>query len=49
MTDSPSAAATDGPKTPEPNETLSGDRLCMECMHPLVGSPIMREPQTGLL
>ena len=49
MTDSPSAPATDGQKAHEPNETLSGDRLCMQCMHPLVGSPIVREPQTGLL
>lgn len=35
MTDSPSAPATDGQKAHEPNETLSGDRLCMQCMHPL--------------
>ncbi|MEY3144205.1 MAG: hypothetical protein RLY21_2698 [Planctomycetota bacterium] len=33
----------------QPVETLTGDRLCMQCMHPLVGSPITREPQTGLL
>lgn len=32
-----------------PAETLAGDRLCMQCMHPLVGSPITREPATGLL
>ena len=37
------------PARAEPVETLAGDRLCMQCMHPLVGSPISREPQTGLL
>lgn len=51
MTDAPSPdAQRDGaPSKPAPLETLSGDRLCMQCMHPLVGSPITREPQTGLL
>jgi hypothetical protein len=51
MTDAPSPdAQRDGAASkPAPLETLSGDRLCMQCMHPLVGSPITREPQTGLL
>jgi hypothetical protein len=34
---------------PAPTETLMGDRLCMKCMHPLVGSPITRDGPTGLL
>jgi hypothetical protein len=51
MTDAPSPDATrDGAASrPAPLETLSGDRLCMQCLHPLVGSPITRESQTGLL
>lgn len=35
--------------TPRPRETLSGDRLCMHCFHPLVGAPIERDEKTGLL
>ena len=36
--------------TPIPSrETLAGDRLCMRCLHPLVGRAIERDPQTGLL
>jgi len=32
-----------------PRETLTGDRACSHCMHPLVGCAIVREPTTGLL
>ena len=32
-----------------PRETVSGDRVCMQCLHPLAGSAIVREPETGLL
>ena len=32
-----------------PRETLQGDRLCTQCLHPLLGRAIEREPQTGLL
>ena len=32
-----------------PRETVSGDRVCMQCLHPLAGSTIVREPETGLL
>ena len=32
-----------------PRETLTGDRLCMQCLHPLVGRTIEREATTGLL
>jgi len=32
-----------------PRETLSGDRLCMQCLHPLAGRAIERDAQTGLL
>lgn len=35
--------------SPAPRETLCGDRLCVHCMHPLVGRTIEREPSTGLL
>lgn len=35
--------------TTPPRETLQGDRLCTQCLHPLVGRTIEREPQTGLL
>lgn len=49
MSDSSSPIASNSQKPAEPVETLSGDRLCMQCTHPLVGSPVMREPQTGLL
>ncbi len=42
MTDTP-------PTTNAARETLSGDRLCMECLHPLVGRTIEREKSTGLL
>jgi hypothetical protein len=30
-------------------ETLTGDRLCMKCLHPLAGRTIERDPATGLL
>lgn len=30
-------------------ETLTGDRLCMQCLHPLVGRTIERDEGTGLL
>jgi hypothetical protein len=33
----------------EPRETLQGDRLCTQCLHPLVGRSIERDAQTGLL
>lgn len=33
----------------EVRETVSGDRLCMQCLHPLAGSAVSREPATGLL
>ncbi|MFM2165156.1 MAG: hypothetical protein RL325_1593 [Planctomycetota bacterium] len=36
------------PANPSPRETLQGDRLCMQCMHPLAGRAIEREPATGL-
>lgn len=32
-----------------PRETLTGDRACTQCLHPLVGRAIEREPSTGLL
>jgi hypothetical protein len=32
-----------------PRETLGGDRLCMECLHPLAGRAIERDPGSGLL
>jgi len=37
-------------QTPVPpaRETLQGDRLCMQCLHPLAGREIEREPSTGL-
>lgn len=39
-----------GPTDPDaPRETLRGERLCMRCLQPLVGRPIEREPETGLL
>ncbi|MFM1823011.1 MAG: hypothetical protein RI967_1277 [Planctomycetota bacterium] len=34
---------------PPPRETLSGDRLCMQCLHPLAGSAVERDASTGLL
>ena len=34
---------------PTPRETLAGDRLCVQCLHPLAGSAIEREATTGLL
>ena len=40
---------TDKSSTPNPRETLQGDRLCAQCLHPLVGRTIEREPETGLL
>ena len=49
MSETTSPTGTAGDARPAPIETLTGDRLCMQCMHPLVGSPITREPQTGLL
>lgn len=33
----------------EPRETLAGDRLCMQCLHPLAGRGIERDAETGLL
>jgi len=41
--------ATDHPTPNAPRETLAGDRLCVQCMHPLVGRAIERDAQTGLL
>ena len=32
-----------------PRETLQGDRLCMQCLHPLRGRAIERDAGTGLL
>jgi hypothetical protein len=49
MNETDSHSKATGDARPAPAETLTGDRLCMQCMHPLVGSPITREPQTGLL
>jgi len=40
---------TDELPTPQPRETLQGDRLCAQCLQPLVGRTIEREPETGLL
>ena len=40
---------TDKPPITQPRETLQGDRLCAQCLHPLVGRTIEREPETGLL
>ena len=40
---------TDKAPTTQPRETLQGDRLCAQCLHPLVGRTIEREPETGLL
>jgi len=34
---------------PTPKETLQGDRLCMQCLHPLAGRQIERDGATGLL
>ncbi len=34
---------------PTPRETLSGHRLCMQCLHPLAGTTIERDAATGLL
>lgn len=48
MNDHSSPEATPA-SLPTPTETLTGDRLCMRCMHPLVGSPITRDGPTGLL
>lgn len=42
-------AAAGGSRHATPAETLSGNRLCMRCMHPLVGSAIERDAETGLL
>jgi hypothetical protein len=42
-------ASTHLPKNGRVIETLGGDRLCMKCMHPLVGSAIERDHATGLL
>ena len=41
--------ATDHPTPNAPRETLAGDRLCVQCMHPLVGRAIERDARTGLL
>jgi len=45
--------STEQPTTPpnaaSPRETLQGDRLCMQCLHPLVGRTIERDAGTGLL
>ncbi len=42
--------SNDTPATPPlPRETLTGDRLCMHCLHPLAGRTIERESSTGLL
>lgn len=49
MSDTTPPATPSGDARPQPVETLTGDRLCMQCLHPLVGSPISREPHTGLL
>jgi hypothetical protein len=49
MSETNPLTGTAGDALRAPIETLTGDRLCMQCMHPLVGSPITREPQTGLL
>lgn len=35
--------------TISPRETLTGDRTCTHCLHPLLGRTIEREPTTGLL
>lgn len=43
-----SSAARDA-TTSSPRETLTGDRACTHCLHPLVGRTIEREPTTGLL
>ncbi|MEY4118282.1 MAG: hypothetical protein RLZZ116_1610 [Planctomycetota bacterium] len=40
---------TDKTPTIQPRETLQGDRLCAQCLQPLVGRTIEREPETGLL
>jgi len=37
------------PQRPAPRETLQGDRLCMQCLHPLAGRQIERDEVTGLL
>jgi len=38
-----------GARRDTPRETVAGDRVCMQCLHPLAGSSIVREPETGLL
>ena len=43
------AESAEPSRSPEPPESLSGDRLCMRCMHPLAGCPIVRDAGTGLL
>lgn len=41
--------STTPPNAAAPRETLQGDRLCMQCLHPLVGRTIERDAGTGLL
>lgn len=52
----PSTSRPDDPAKPAdeaatalPRETLRGERLCMKCLQPLLGRPVEREPETGLL
>ena len=40
---------SDPSTTPMPRETLQGDRICTQCLHPLAGRTVEREPTTGLL
>ena len=37
------------PASTPARETLDGDRLCMQCLHPLLGRTIERDADTGLL
>lgn len=50
MQNPPNQTSTDGaPGGHAQRETLTGDRLCMHCLHPLAGRSIERDAGTGLL
>jgi len=44
-----SATTADRVAGPAARESLQGDRLCMQCLQPLAGRTIEREPSSGLL
>ncbi len=49
MNDSPQPTSETPNLKHAARETLTGDRACTQCLHPLVGRAIEREPSTGLL